>query len=121
MQTLKRVYIQVNGKCKFRYRAVMEQHLGRELVKGESVHHINGIINDDRIENLQLINHSEHTRQHMTGNRNRRGKTLSEETRAKISDSLKGKTYRQNYNHSEETKRKISESQIKRHSQRSAL
>lgn len=41
-------------KYEYNYRLVMEAHLGRKLQGEECVHHLNGIPNDDRLENLVL-------------------------------------------------------------------
>lgn len=38
----------------FEHILVMEEHIGRHLIKGEVIHHINGDSSDNRIDNLRL-------------------------------------------------------------------
>lgn len=50
-------YLSRTGKKTYmlQHRYVMEQHLGRAMLKQETIHHINGVRDDNRIENLELF------------------------------------------------------------------
>ena len=67
----------------FEHRIMVEMDKGDILDKRFDVHHKNGVKHDNRIENLEIISHSEHTILHNLGT------SQSPETRKKI--SLKAK------------------------------
>ena len=49
-----------NGRRIGEHRYVMSQHLGRELLRSEWVHHVNENKKDNRLENLELITPRQH-------------------------------------------------------------
>lgn len=67
------------------HRWVMEQTLGRPLLRAEHVHHVNGDKTDNRPENLMLVDRVEHGRLHGRP----RGAATSPEHRAKLSAQMK--------------------------------
>ena len=46
--------VYVAGKPKLEHRHVLELRLGRKLLPNENVHHVNGLRDDNRLENLEL-------------------------------------------------------------------
>lgn len=61
---LGRWQVKVDGRWQYRYRYIMEAHLGRSLRTDEHVHHINGDPTDDRLENLEVLSASDHHKLH---------------------------------------------------------
>lgn len=51
--------VTVGGRKTLQHRVVMEDRLGRALFPEESVHHINGVRDDNRPENLELWSSSQ--------------------------------------------------------------
>jgi hypothetical protein len=62
-------WISVDGKDVQEHRWLMEQHLGRKLRSDEAIHHKNHDKADNRLENLEVVDHAAHTSHHRTKRR----------------------------------------------------
>lgn len=63
------LYVTENGRRRARreHRVIVERAIGRRLDPWECVHHKNGDTMDNRVENLEVKDWSEHTVEHHTG------------------------------------------------------
>ena len=69
---------------KFLHALIWEKHYNKPVPKGCDIHHINENKTDNRIQNLQCVDHKIHSSFHS------RGKKVSLETRRKISEAQSG-------------------------------
>lgn len=58
------LFTKIRGKNRQIHRMTAEKMIGRPLNQNEVVHHKNGITTDNRPENLQVMNRSDHIRMH---------------------------------------------------------
>lgn len=100
-----RGYVQLCVKCHpnadvlgyiMEHRIMMEMKLGRFLESHEVVHHLNEKKHDNRLSNLELMNHSDHTIMHHTGaKRSKETKDLiAKKMRARLADKRKHPMYK---------------------------
>lgn len=64
VQVMSKGHPRANGRMGYvrEHILVMEKHIGRYITPDEDVHHINGLKTDNRLENLQLMTHGEHSK-----------------------------------------------------------
>lgn len=58
------VVIRIDGAYILEHRHIMQEHLGRKLGRNEHVHHMNHDKQDNRLDNLKVVDAAEHNREH---------------------------------------------------------
>ena len=116
------VYIWTSGGYVPYHRFLLEEYLERSLEPGEVSHHCNKKKDDNRIENIELVTHSEHNKIHWPERGEKiikanTGKVRTEETKQRMREAWiirKSKPSKGNGRrgkiHSEKTKIQMSES-----------
>ena len=62
-------YLRDSKTDQYVHRKTVERFIGRKLRKDEVIHHINGDVTDNRIENLQILTNSHHRKLHCRSQR----------------------------------------------------
>lgn len=70
------IYVTRDGKQVMEHRDLMEKYLGRKLSDDEIVHHKNKKRRDNRIDNLEILTPSQHSKLHSRERVRYRGKFL---------------------------------------------
>jgi hypothetical protein len=91
MNNYKRLYVGKDDKGKRifidEHRKIMEDYLGRKLKRNEVVHHKDGNKNNNKLDNLEVMSLSKHSKMHQSGVKR------SIETKKKISEANRNRIY----------------------------
>lgn len=86
-----RILVNCYNKITPIYRIIYMVANQTDIPEGYDIHHIDGNPSNNSINNLELIERKQHISNHTKNNTYRRGSTLTDEQKQKISDSKKGK------------------------------
>lgn len=82
------VTIRLGNKHHYQHRLIFEVYLERRLKPTEHIHHLNGIREDNRIENLVMCSPAEHAKHHMNSVRAKQMSILGHKKRWNYGSNL---------------------------------